>query len=92
MRLGTNTQQPDERLLYTIDYAEAMPDGDLPLVATATTVPETLTVESPFTADSRVRFWVSGGTTGVSYKVEVTTTSVAGRILQDEITIKVKEL
>lgn len=92
MRLGTSTQQPDERLLHSIDYAEALPDGDLPQVATATTVPEGLTVEDPFTADSRVRFWVSGGTSGVSYKVEVTTTSVVGRIFQDEITIKVKEL
>lgn len=92
MRLGTNSQQPSERLLYTVDYAEALPDVDLPQVATATTVPTGLTIEAPFTADSRVRFWVSGGTAGVSYKVELTVTTVAGRIFQDEITLRIKEL
>lgn len=92
MRVGTSTQQPSERLLYSIDYAEALPDGDLPLVATATTAPATLTVEDPFTADTRVRFWVSGGTAGISYKVELTVTTVVGRIFQDEVTIRVKEL
>jgi hypothetical protein len=92
MRVGTSTQQPSERLLYSIDYAEALPDGDLLMVATATTAPATLTVEDPFTADTRVRFWVSGGTAGISYKVELTVTTVAGRIFQDEVTIRVKEL
>ena len=92
MRLGTASQQPDERLLYTIDYAEALPDGDLPQVATATVAPATLIVDTPFTTDTRVRFWVSGGTSGVNYKVELTVTTVAGRIFQDELTLRIKEL
>lgn len=92
MRLGTAQQQPSERLLYTIDYAEALTDEDRPLEATATVAPVGLTVASPFTADSRVRFWVSGGTSGVSYKVELTVTTVDGRIFQDEITLRIKEL
>jgi hypothetical protein len=42
-------------------------------------------------ADKRVRNWVSGGTSGVTYKIETTTTSAEGRVLQDEIIVKVKE-
>lgn len=92
MRLGTGKQQPSERLLYSIDYAEALSEGDRPETATATVTPPGLDVALPFTVDSRVRFWVSGGTSGVSYKVELTVNTVDGRIFQDEITIRVKDL
>lgn len=92
MKLGTVSQQPSERLLYTVDYAEALPDGDLPHTATATTTPDSLSVATPFTVDSRVRFWISGGTTGISYKIELTVNTALGRVFQDEITMRVKEL
>ena len=92
MRLGTAKQQPSERLLYTVDYAEVLTDEDHPEVATVTVTPEGLNVDTPFTVDTRVRFWVSGGTSGVSYKVELTVTTADGRILQDEITLRIKEL
>ncbi len=55
-------------------------------------MPDTLSVDDPFTVDTRVRFWVSDGTSGVSYKVELTVTTVDGRIFQDELTLRIKEL
>lgn len=42
-------------------------------------------------ADKRVRNWISGGTDGTTYKIETTTTTAEGRVLQDEIIMKVKE-
>lgn len=92
MRVGTGKQQPSERLLYSIDYAEALADDDHPEGAVATVTPEGLTVDTPFTVDSRVRFWVSGGVAGVSYKIEVTVTTAEGRIFQDELILRVKEI
>lgn len=43
------------------------------------------------TDEQRVRLFVSGGTDGETYKAEITTTTNEGRVLQDEIVIKVKE-
>ncbi len=42
--------------------------------------------------DKRVRNWIAGGTDGTKYKIETTTTSTEGRVLQDEIIIKVREV
>lgn len=43
------------------------------------------------TDEQRVRLFVRGGTDGEIYKAEITTTTNEGRVLQDEIVIKVKE-
>lgn len=42
-------------------------------------------------ADDRVRNRMSGGYDGVTYKIETTTTTADGRVLEDEILVKVKE-
>jgi hypothetical protein len=43
------------------------------------------------TTEQRVRSFVSGGADGSTYKLEVTTTTNEGRVLQDEIIVKIKE-
>jgi hypothetical protein len=92
MKLGTVTQQPTERLSYTIDYTDVLPSGDNVDIAAASVSPAGLTVENVSPIDPRVRFWVTGGTSGATYKVTVTMTSADGRVFQDELTFKIKEL
>ena len=45
MKLGTVTQQPTERLSYTINYADSLTEGDNVESATATVSPPGLTVD-----------------------------------------------
>lgn len=43
-------------------------------------------------ADKRVRNHITGGTAGTTYKIETTMTTAEGRVLQDEIVIKIKDI
>lgn len=92
MKLGTVTQQPAERLSYTIDYSQFLTDGDNVQIATATVSPVGLTVDAVSVLDPRVRFFVEGGTTGERYKVTLNVTTADGRQLQDELIFKIKEI
>lgn len=88
--IGTYVQQPDDVLDYDIPYE--LVEGDSLDSAVAEAIPVGLTIQDPPTIDgNRVKIWVSGGTAGTTYKVEVTTTTTLGRVKQDEIRIKVKE-
>lgn len=91
MKLGTVTQQPAERLSYTVDYGEFLTDGDNVSTANATADSPDLTVDSVAIFDPRVRFWVSGGVAGQRYKVTIDVTTAEGREMQDEIIFKIKE-
>lgn len=92
MKLGTVTQQPAERLSYTIDYSQFLTDGDNVQTATAAVSPAGLTVDTVSVLDPRVRFFVEGGTTGERYKVTVNVATADGRQLQDELIFKIKEI
>lgn len=92
MKLGTVTQQPAERLSYTIDYSQFLTDGDNVQTATAAVSPVGLTVDTVSVLDPRVRFFVEGGTTGVRYKVTINVETADGRQLQDELIFKIKEI
>lgn len=92
MKLGTVTQQPAERLSYTIDYSQFLTDGDNVQTATAAVSPAGLTVDTVSVLDPRVRFFVEGGTTGERYKVTVNVNTADGRQLQDELIFKIKEI
>jgi hypothetical protein len=92
MKLGTVTQQPAERLSYTIDYSQFLTDGDNVQTATAAASPVGLTVDTVSVLDPRVRFFVEGGTTGERYKVTINVETADGRQLQDELIFKIKEI
>ena len=92
MNLGNFNKQPVEIIDYDIDYSEWLTPGDNVQAASVEVVPVGLTVESTFINDPRVKIWVSGGTTGTTYKLTVTMTSDDGRIKQDEFRLKVKDL
>jgi len=92
MKLGSVNKQPAERFSYTITYEDALTPGDNIQTATATVFPAGLTIENVGVYDPRVKFWASGGTDGVAYKVTVTANTADGRTFQDEVVLKVKEI
>lgn len=92
MKIGTTTKQPFERFSYTAQYSEALTDGDNLESVIATVSPSGLTVDNVGIYDTRVKFWVEGGTAGLIYKVTLSVITADGRRFQDEITFKIKEL
>jgi len=92
MKVGQLGQQPAERFSYTIDYSLALTEGDNLQSVVAVVVPTGLTVDNVGVYDPRVKFWVSGGVDGQVYKITFTTTTSDGRIFQDEVTAKIKEV
>ena len=92
MKLGTVTKQPIERFSYTVDYSEALTTGDSIETAVAAATPAGLTINNVGVNDTVVRFWAASGENGVTYKVTITVTTADGRVFQDEIAFKIKEV
>jgi hypothetical protein len=92
MKLATIHKQPIERFSYTVTYAEALTEGDNLETATATVEPSGLIIDNVGIYDPRVKLWVSGGENGVMYKVTITVNTADGRVFQDELVFKIKEL
>jgi hypothetical protein len=92
MRLGQFNKQPGERESYTVDYADDLTTGDNVISAAATVAPAGLSIEQIFIVDPRVKFFAEGGEDGTTYKVTLVVETADGRVLEDEIMIKVKEL
>lgn len=95
--LKTYKKQPVENLDYDIWYAndpdgaeDWLSSGDI-LVSVDIDAPEGLTVISLVFPD-RVKLWVSAGTTGSTYKVTLTVTTEQGRIKQDELRFRIKDI
>lgn len=94
MRLGQFEKQPSERESYTITYEDDLTDGDNVDTAVVKSIAPSgeLTIDQTAVIDPRVRFWAVGGVDGTNYKVTFTVTTADGRILEDEVLIRVKEL
>ncbi len=92
MKLGTAQKQPTERFSYTVNYIDALTTGDNVQSATVSATPAGLTIDNVAVYDPRVKFWAEGGVDGQPYKVTLTVTTADGRVFQDEITFKIKEL
>jgi hypothetical protein len=92
MKLGTVTKQPIEKFSYTVNYVDALTIGDNIQTATAVVDISGLTITNVGVYDTRVKFWVEDGTSGSTYKVTVTAYTADGRVFQDEIIFKIKEV
>lgn len=91
MMLGTHIQQPEEVKDYDIDYSDWLTSGDN-VESVDVAVNQAGLVAGPvYINDPFVKIWVSGGVSGITYKVTVTTTTADGRVKQDEFKIKVKD-
>jgi len=88
--IATHTQQPADTLDYDVTYEDWLEAGDAVESATATVAPAGLDVVV-LIASPIVKLWVSEGVDKTTYKITLTTTTVDGRVKQDEIRIKVKD-
>lgn len=91
MILGTFEKQPADVKDYDIDYSQWLVSGDAIATATAVVDQAGLVVDSTFASTNKVKVWLSGGASGVKYKVTVTVSTDDGRVLQHEFVIKVKD-
>ena len=100
--LATYEQQPGEKLDYDVYYRNS-PDGKDDWLdagdalnnakTTVSTSPTGLTVtQITLSSSDRVKLWVSGGVSGVKYKVTLTVGTLLGRVKQDEVLFKIKEI
>jgi len=93
MRLGTVTQQPNERKSYSFVYNDALDYGDeIESVISCETVPGDMDVPPILATNQRVRIFCSGGTDGSIYKLTVRVQTSGGEILEDELIIRIKEV
>ena len=92
MMLGSVSQQPGERLAYSISYRDTLPATDALDNAIAFANKIELTVEGTAIDGPRVRFWVSGGLHRERYTVTVRTTTTEGRVFEDEIIFAIREI
>jgi hypothetical protein len=89
------TKQPADIQDYDIDFGDWLAEfDDSDTLASFTATAETgITLDPTATRSANVvKVWVTGGTTGTTYKVTVTGTTTLGRVKQVEISIKVKEV
>jgi len=93
MLLGVKIKQPDERLDYDFIYddwfgadIDSIDTVDVAIVGTSTMS----AVAAPPEAQ-RVKVWLDGGDDGDVVMIEVTITTVAGRVKQDELEVQIVE-
>jgi len=101
MNLGTYSKQPRERTPYTINYSDALSAGDRVSQSDVqiTTSDPAFTVDqitvlddaASGTTQSRLRFFVNGGTDRTTVKVTVLVATVDGEVFEDEVIFKVKD-
>lgn len=91
--LGTFSKQPAEVLDYDISFDQFLPITDT-ITGVVTTADTGVTVASStiISAGRGVKVWVSGGTSGTTYKVQVRITSGDGRVKEAEFKVKVLEV
>lgn len=90
--MDTFTKQPVEVLDFDIDGTDWLSEGDTILTATSTATAGIDILSAAVTNNGgTVKVWVSGGTTGTTYKIETTMTTEDGRVKQHEFRVKVKE-
>ena len=90
--LATFTQQPAETLDYDVDFTDFLL-GASDTAASFTVTPESgITVVSSSLASGAVKVWITGGVSGSRYKITIRLTTTGGRVKEDEIVIRVKEI
>ena len=86
MRVGTVRKGEGDRLDYDIDFADWLTDGDTIAEVEAVIddnggeTPLAVDAVSAFNDDRKVKVWLSGGTYGTLYTVDMTVTTLLGRI------------
>lgn len=91
--LGTITKQPREIIDFDISYSSFLVGRTDSLASIVTEVSGVgLGVLYSGISGTSVKAVLTGGTDGQSYKVTVITTTTAGLVLEDEVTVLVEEV
>lgn len=91
--LGTIPKQPREIIDFDISYASFLVGRTDSLASIVTEVTGVgLGVLYSAISGTSVKVVLTGGTDGQSYKVTVITTTTAGLVLEDEVTVLVEEI
>ena len=85
----TFTKDGAATLDYTVDWSAFL--GTDTIATAVVTTPAGLTELSEVTTPTKVTVWLSGGTVGQSYTVVCRITTVAGRIDERSILIRVRD-
>ena len=91
MILGTFIKQPFDVTDYDVEYQEWLPPEDSLYETQVTVTPETISIQAARVVDQRVNIWLAGGEIGTTYKFTVNTTTLNGRVRQDEFRVKIKD-
>ena len=81
------SKDPEAVLDYAVDWSEWLQSGET-ISSYTVTVPTGLTKDSDSSASGVITVWLSGGTAGTVYSVEVKITTSLGRT--DERTFKIR--
>lgn len=93
MIIGNITQQPIEALDYDIDYQFWLAKNDsIQSAIVAVDIPGLIVDILPLPEEKRIKLWISGGLDNIKYKIEITMTTTQGRVKQDEIIVKIREV
>lgn len=87
------SKQPREILDFDFDVSRAIGDEDAIANVTAfcTGPNQALVVENISWSDTIAKIWVSGGTDNMAYKITVLINTVAGREVEGEFILNVKD-
>lgn len=99
MNLGTFLKQPTELKDYDIDFSpwlapinDTLDEVDITVECIDDPNDHALTVERPTNTETRYKFWLKGGTSGLVYKVTVLAFTVGGRRDESEVYFAVEDL
>lgn len=89
--LGTVRKRPDDTLDYDVEFERWISDGDTITDAVAVSSPTDAAINSVQVFGTVVKVWISGGTAGESYGIEVTATTNQGRVKTVQFNLRVME-
>lgn len=94
MAAQTLIKQPGESRLYSMDFSGLLAAGEtLASVDSVVDSPVGVTFDgSPVASGVYAQQRISGGTSGIKYKVTMTVTTSAGNVLEGEGVLQVKDL
>lgn len=89
--LGSVRKRTDDLLDYDVKFERWLSDDDSITDATAVATPDGVDISSVQVFGDVVKVWISGGTAGESYAIEVTATTAQGRIKEVQFNLRVTE-
>jgi hypothetical protein len=84
-------KQPGETLNLSMDFSDYVSSSSITLSSPSAAVsPSDLTISSPSVSSQTVTFTVSGGTSGQTYRIEITVNTSDSEVLIGEGILKVR--